>query len=108
MKKDSQRSTGRVGYWHSQYRSENTLSASDQSDLKPTQMHENFPPEAKIAAMEEVTSSQAEGDAFIAQSLENMCFWEEKYRPRKQQYSDQERQQQRLGGCRSLGSWVNS
>lgn len=62
MKKDSQRSMGHVGYRHSQRRSENTWSAGDQPDLKPTQMHKNFPAEAKIAGMEEVTSQWAEGD----------------------------------------------
>lgn len=53
MKKDGQRSMWRVGYQHG---SETTWSAGDQPDLDQTQMQKNFPVEAKIAAMKEVTS----------------------------------------------------
>lgn len=105
MKEDGQRNMELVGYWHSQNGAENACSVGEQPDPKPTQRHKNFPVEATIAAREEVTPEEAEGDVqagFIAQSLENTCFWEEKYSPRKQQHSGWERQQERLDGRRNL------
>ena len=76
-KEDGESSTGHAGCWHGQHGSGNARSVGDQPDLKPTQTPKNFPLEAKIAAPEEVTPQQAEGDVqagFIVQSLKNMCL----------------------------------
>lgn len=99
-RKDSQRSTEHTGYQQSHHRSEHPWSAGGQPHLKPTQMQMIPQQRPKTLEWRKSLLSRLKGmySGFRAQSLENTHFWEKKCSPRKQQYGNQERQQQRLDG----------